>query len=587
METLKQQQYRPARYTDFIYGDLKKLNLPSSIIDKSIGKLILDSYALNILIVLYSIQRSQAIKRKYNPFPPACKSNHATVKTNRDTIVKMTGIHKNRIAQGIQTLVDYRYISVSKYRGEYQQYSSTEYILLNPRTGEPLIEGPGSLLHANKLHYFPIPVCMLTRHSVSKPNTYSFALMTLQEKRVYVTLAWKAKQDKTPEIYLSSKELRDITGLEERALKKALEGLNTRHMVWNSSATTMKSMNIVLRNPITEELLSETRFSAIARHDPRNYYMADTKGNSKRADFRMPADIARALYLKLMSEKGEHPLQEGSNEYKSRCPFHNGSSQNCNFNPVDGCFHCFSTKCGEKGTTRYLFDKLTGNSEETIKRIAQAMGKQIEFKSPDSDAIAIYDWIDEHGVRKFQELRFPNDENGNKVIQKRRPGKDGWIYTGNKLAPMLYNANLIQYADTVFITEGAKDADTIMKTGLRSYHGSEVIGTTSGSANSWHPKLAKKLKDKRVVILPDDDAAGKLYADAIEQSLIAENIEYRRVNFEGTGAKDVTEFLEEHGNEKDLVRLVGVDWLRLKDYTEVTDPNAVIISSDEDNEVTI
>jgi len=46
----------------------------------------------------------------------------------------------------------------------------------------------------------------------------------------------------------------------------------------------------------------------------------------------------------------------------------------------------------------------------------------------------------------------------------------------------------------------------------------------------------------------------------IEESLKAKKIEYRRVSFSGTGAKDVTEYMEKHSTE-DLVRLIGVDWI--------------------------
>jgi 5S rRNA maturation endonuclease (ribonuclease M5) len=203
------------------------------------------------------------------------------------------------------------------------------------------------------------------------------------------------------------------------------------------------------------------------------------------------------------------------------------------------------------------------------------MGKQVEYIDPDSKVLAIYNYFDKFGNLKKQVLRLPNDDNGNKRFTQRRLGKDGWIYTTKGMKPMLYNQNTIDYADTVLITEGEKDADTVTHLALMGrYKNRMAIGTTSGGADSWDASLAKELGCfTRVIILPDDDKAGTCYADAIEESLKAKKIEYRRVSFSGTGAKDVTEYMEKHSTE-DLVRLIGVDWIRMPDGTTLEDPCA-------------
>jgi 5S rRNA maturation endonuclease (ribonuclease M5) len=54
-------------------------------------------------------------------------------------------------------------------------------------------------------------------------------------------------------------------------------------------------------------------------------------------------------------------------------------------------------------------------------------------------------------------------------------------------------------------------------------YGGETIGVTSGGKGSWHPKLAKQLRDKRVIVMPDNDAPGEAYAEAVRASLDAEN----------------------------------------------------------------
>ncbi len=267
------------------------------------------------------------------------------------------------------------------------------------------------------------------------------------------TLMRIAKQNRASEFPTSAQQLRTLTGLTERAFKKALEGLESRRLVWNSSiASTMRSLTIALRNPITQELLSESQFERNPRNDPRNYYEEGAKGRSKRADLSMSPEEAEELFLKLLNERGESAQREGSGEFKFCCPFHNDSNPSCNFNPTLGCFHCFSASCGEKGTSRRLLMQLSNESgEETIKRIAQAMGKQIEFIEPDKEALAIYEYVDKFGIVQKQVLRLPDDENGNRRFTQRRRGKDGWVYSVKGMRPMLFNARLLPYTDTVYL----------------------------------------------------------------------------------------------------------------------------------------
>jgi hypothetical protein len=79
------------------------------------------------------------------------------------------------------------------------------------------------------------------------------------------------------------------------------------------------------------------------------------------------------------------------------------------------------------------------------------------------------------------------------------------------------------------------------------------------------------LKRKRVIILPDNDEAGERYSQAVQESLRAEGIEHHVVSFNGSGAKDVTAYLETHSTA-DLVRLIGIDLVQMPDGTYLQDP---------------
>ena len=73
--------------------------------------------------------------------------------------------------------------------------------------------------------------------------------------------------------------------------------------------------------------------------------------------------------------------------------------------------------------------------------------------------------------------------------------------------------------------------------------------------------------------MPDNDAPGEAYAEAIRASLEAENIPYKTVSFAGTGAKDVSEYLLNGGTKDDLVRLIDSEWVSMpnESFSGITD----------------
>jgi 5S rRNA maturation endonuclease (ribonuclease M5) len=151
-----------------------------------------------------------------------------------------------------------------------------------------------------------------------------------------------------------------------------------------------------------------------------------------------------------------------------------------------------------------------------------------------------------------------HDEEGRVVKEKLRfaDKKFQWRTYVKRSKPLLYNAHLVQFARTVAVVEGEKDADTVASLHLKDEWGHEIVGTTSGSATSWKDGHANALRDKRAIILPDSDEPGQKYADAIAESLIKRNIEFRMVSFAPDGVNDVSDYLETHIAD-DLVAKIG------------------------------
>lgn len=97
-------------------------------------------------------------------------------------------------------------------------------------------------------------------------------------------------------------------------------------------------------------------------------------------------------------------------------------------------------------------------------------------------------------------------------------------------------------AEFVYIVEGEKDCDK-----LRSIGGGFGCVTTSGGANTWKSQFAKYFKGLKVIILRDNDKAGKDYASCVARDLRRYAHYIAIVNPSELDHGDVTDYLTKEG----------------------------------------
>jgi putative DNA primase/helicase len=123
---------------------------------------------------------------------------------------------------------------------------------------------------------------------------------------------------------------------------------------------------------------------------------------------------------------------------------------------------------------------------------------------------AEYDYWDENGDLLFQVVRFaPKD------FRQRRPdGSGGWTWGLGDVSRILYRLPELMVASEapVFVVEGEKDADKLTGLGL-------LATTNPGGAGKWRPEYSEALRDRTVVIIPDNDEPGRRHAEQVAASL--------------------------------------------------------------------
>ena len=162
--------------------------------------------------------------------------------------------------------------------------------------------------------------------------------------------------------------------------------------------------------------------------------------------------------------------------------------------------------------------------------------------------VATYDYRDEDGILLFQVIRF--DPKG--FSQRRPDGDGGWEWNLQGVRRVLYRLPELLAADPakpVFIVEGEKDADNLIKLGL-------VATTNPMGAKKWLPEYSGYIEDRDVVIVPDNDKDGAEHVPEVAYSAHGATKSVRVLELAGLPDHgDVSDWLEQGHTADELMDL--------------------------------
>lgn len=166
------------------------------------------------------------------------------------------------------------------------------------------------------------------------------------------------------------------------------------------------------------------------------------------------------------------------------------------------------------------------------------------------DPLAVYPYCDESGALLFEVCRFYPK----RFLQRRYDAAGGMHWNLEDARRVLYRLPEMLKATregrTVYLVEGEQDSDALASLGL-------TATTNPQGAGKWSDDYTRALSAaRRVVILPDNDTAGRDHAQKVAGSLHAAGVDVRVLELPGLPEKgDVSDWLRQGGNRDMLENL--------------------------------
>lgn len=233
----------------------------------------------------------------------------------------------------------------------------------------------------------------------------------------------------------------------------------------------------------------------------------------------------------------------GSGPHKmALCCFHQEKTPSMSVNVDKGTFYCFGCQVG--GSVIDFMARRRGVPvRDVIKELALKLETEGNSSPIQSQPQATYVYRDDTGKEIFRVLRYPPAPPTNKkTFRQQRKTENGWAWGMEGVKRILYRLPEINAAKAapVWITEGEKDADNLVRFGFNAT-------TNVGGAGKWMDGYTESLLGRDVVICGDNDETGKVHVKKVSEALDGK-VKSLRVITVPAPAKDVSEFLAGFGS---------------------------------------
>jgi DNA primase len=230
-------------------------------------------------------------------------------------------------------------------------------------------------------------------------------------------------------------------------------------------------------------------------------------------------------------------------EVKVRCPFHDDQTPSMSLNLEKGVWKCHAG-CGGGGLLDFETKFSSCDLDTARASVAELLGDKQAFffkQTPE----AVYQYHDASGILLFEKLRYP----GKRFVQRKPKGENGWDYKLGDCERPLYRLPEVLVANEILICEGEKDADNVRALNLGNRGTGIFVAATTNfdGAGNWRDEYAPYFLGKKVVVLADNDAAGRKHAEQVARSVVQHAAGVKVLALPGLPEKgDVSDYLKTH-----------------------------------------
>ena len=217
-----------------------------------------------------------------------------------------------------------------------------------------------------------------------------------------------------------------------------------------------------------------------------------------------------------------------------------------------GTWHDFSPPQAGGGVLDLIRHKLGYENGAALDWLRSEIGVgEREERQERRRIVATYYYQDEQGNSLFRVSKWDPKKT---FTQSKSDGKGGWIsgkgcMKGVRLVPYRLPELLAHPDSAVFVPEGEKDVDRLRELGL-------IATCNPGGAEKWRRDFAAFFQGRSVVILPDNDDAGRAHSRQVFENLVPVAADIRVVELPDLPHKgDVSDWLNAGGMREELERL--------------------------------
>lgn len=250
----------------------------------------------------------------------------------------------------------------------------------------------------------------------------------------------------------------------------------------------------------------------------------------------------------------------------TNCRFHADETPSLSVHKNTGNFRCHG--CHVTGNVFSFEMRVLGidDFDPALKSVFSVVGRKALPSKPATkrlkNEVALYRYEDEQGVLLHELVRYRRPDREDTQYSARHRSADGrvWVYSATGVRRVLYNLRSVIAASTLLFSEGEKDSDSLASLGLVDMDGILVASTTNPfGAGNWRDEFSPFLKDKRVVIMGDNDKKGIAHIAAVCESIRPYAREVRTITLyppalTKADKKDVSDFL----NQRSLNELLEI-----------------------------